>query len=77
MMLQIFQRLPKYVSPICHLRFSIFILETLKFEWQCSQYFELNPTCGNTVHHRKSDQNYFVLECRNSVQNGSATHSAL
>ena len=29
---------------ICHFRFSIFVLETLKFEWQCSQYLELNPT---------------------------------
>ena len=23
----------------------MFVLETLKLEWQCSQYFELNPTC--------------------------------
>ena len=30
----------------CDLRFSIFVLETLKFEWQCSQYLDLNPTCG-------------------------------
>ena len=29
-----------------HLRFSIVVLETLKFEWQCSQYIELNPTCA-------------------------------
>ena len=36
-------------SPNCHLRFSIVVLETLKFEWQCSQYLELNPTCD--VHH--------------------------
>ena len=28
---------------IFHFQFSIFVLETLKFEWQCSQYFELNP----------------------------------
>ena len=33
--------------PTCRLRFSIFILETLKVEWQCSQYLELNPTCGH------------------------------
>ena len=31
----------------CHLRFSIVVLETLKFEWQCSQYLELNPTCDH------------------------------
>ena len=31
--------------PICHFRFSIFVLETLKFEWQFSQYLELNPSC--------------------------------
>ena len=31
--------------PICYYRFSIFALETLKLEWQCSQYLELNPTC--------------------------------
>ena len=29
----------------CHLRFSIFVPETLKFKWQCSQCLELNPTC--------------------------------
>ena len=32
--------------PICHCRFSIFVLETLKFEWQCSQHIELNPICA-------------------------------
>ena len=31
-------------SPIHHFRFSIFALETLELEWQCSQYLELNPT---------------------------------
>ena len=30
----------------CHFRFSFFVIENLKFEWQCSQYLELNPTCG-------------------------------
>ena len=30
---------------IHHFRFSVFVLETLKLEWQCSQYLELNPTC--------------------------------
>ena len=29
----------------CHLRLSIFVRETLEFEWQCSQYLELNLTC--------------------------------
>ena len=29
-----------------HFRFSVFVPETLKLEWQCSQYLELNPTCG-------------------------------
>ena len=31
-------------SPNCHRGFSIVVLETLKFEWQYSQYLELNPT---------------------------------
>ena len=26
--------------PTYHLRFSTFVLETLKFEWQCSQYLK-------------------------------------
>ena len=30
---------------ICHFRFLFFFLETLKFEWQCSQYLGLYPTC--------------------------------
>ena len=30
----------------CHVRFSIVVLETLKFEWQYSQYLELSPTCA-------------------------------
>ena len=25
--------------------FNFFVVETLKFECQCSQYIELNPTC--------------------------------
>ena len=41
-MLQIFQRLPKFQN------FN-FVLETLKLERQCSQYFELNPTCAKQV----------------------------
>ena len=32
--------------PICHFRFSIFVLETLKFEWECSQYLEFNQICA-------------------------------
>ena len=31
--------------PICYFRFSNFVLEGLKFEWQYSQYLELNLTC--------------------------------
>ena len=36
-------------SPNCHLRFSIFVPETLKFKWQCSQHLELNHTCGTEI----------------------------
>ena len=32
--------------PIRDLRFSIGVPDTLEWEWQCSQYLELNPTCG-------------------------------
>ena len=35
--------------PIPHFRFSIFALETLELEWQCSQYLELNPTRANVA----------------------------
>ena len=42
--------------PICHFRFSTFVLDTLKFKmkgryghWQCSQYLVLNPTCDRDV----------------------------
>ena len=42
------QTLPKVTQLIflliCHSRFFIFLLKTLKFEWQCSQYLKLNPT---------------------------------
>ena len=31
-------------SPNHHFRVSIFVLETLKLEWKCSQYLEMNPT---------------------------------
>ena len=41
-----FLKIIQFMSSLnCHRRFSIFLLETLKFEWQCSQYLELNPTC--------------------------------
>ena len=41
-----FPKISEIMSPpICHFRFLIFVLETLKFEWQCSQYLELNLTC--------------------------------
>ena len=43
-----FQKVMKLIASLnCHLRFSIFVLETFKFEWQCSQYLELNPTFDN------------------------------
>ena len=29
----------------CHFRFLVLVLKTLKLEWQCSQYLELNLTC--------------------------------
>ena len=34
----------------CHLRFSIFVLETLKLKWQYSQYLDLIPTCALAQH---------------------------
>ena len=30
---------------VCGSRYSFFVLEILKFEWQCIQNFELNPKC--------------------------------
>ena len=35
--------------PNCYLRFSIVVLEILKFKWQCTQYLEFNPTCAKGV----------------------------
>ena len=35
---------------ICHFRVSIFVLETFKLEWQCSQGLELNPTCEKATY---------------------------
>ena len=47
-----FPKLTWIISPSsCHLRFSIVVLETLKLEWQCSQYHKLNPTCGKATSH--------------------------
>ena len=47
---------------VFHFRFSIFVLETLKFKkkgrhshWQCDQYLQLNHTCQDQLCH-------FVLE---------------
>ena len=41
-----FPKVMKLISLLnCHLIFSILVLETLKFECQCNQYLELNPTC--------------------------------
>ena len=34
-------------SLTCHFRFSIFVIENMKSEWQCSRYLELNPTCDS------------------------------
>ena len=31
---------------IVQFKFSILVTENLKFEWQCSEYLELNPTCA-------------------------------
>ena len=38
-------------SLTCHFWFSIFVIENMKFEWQCSQYLELNPTCETMHYH--------------------------
>ena len=44
----------------CRHRFSISVLETLTFEWQCSQYLELNPACGKV----RSELNKFEEHVR-------------
>ena len=33
-------------SPNCCVRFSIFVTESMKFEWQCSQYLKFDLTCA-------------------------------
>ena len=33
------------INVFTQLSFTVFVLETLKFEWQCSQYLEFNSTC--------------------------------
>ena len=48
--------------PICCFRFSIFVLETFKFEWHCSQYLELNPayaTARNLIVTPKQELRFF------------------
>ena len=52
-------------SPNCHLRFSIFVPETLKFKWQCSQYLELNPTCDYGRIHDSSGWGIFNASAQN------------
>ena len=48
-------KVTQIISPqTSYFRFSIFVLEALKFEWQCSQYLELNPTCDLDVRDRAS-----------------------
>ena len=55
-----FPKVSRIISPpICHFRFSIFVLETLELEWQCSQYLELNPTCAQED---EFSGKYFTLE---------------
>ena len=50
MMLSNFPMVTGIIPPqIRHFRFSIFALETLELEWQCSQYLELNPTRANVA----------------------------
>ena len=48
-LVQCFSKVTWIISPLnCHLRFSIVVLETFKFEKTgvaCSQYLELNHTC--------------------------------
>ena len=47
---------------IC-VRFSIFLLETLKFEWQCSQYLKLNPVSIVVLVNR---QGIYLTVCANN-----------
>ena len=53
-------------SPNCLLWFSIVVLETLNFEWQCSQYPELNPTCGKARSQLKNMFGYWIMQLRES-----------
>ena len=32
--------------PIAQFRFLTFVVENVEFKWQCSQYLDLNRTCG-------------------------------
>ena len=55
---------------MCCCRFSIFVLDTLKFEWQCSQYIELNPTCVVAIQLCCRDyDNYATDVCHQSNEN--------
>ena len=60
--------------PICYFRFLIFVPETFKFEWQCSQYLELNLTCEHVLHNPGGVREWgqvFTFACmgsRNTIQ---------
>ena len=47
--INVFTKLSLYI-------FSIAVLETLKFEWQYSQYLELDRTCGCAQFHFQSQK---------------------
>ena len=48
---------------IHHFRFSFFVLDIVKFEWQCSQYLELNPTCAHALYCACSVSRVRVVPC--------------
>ena len=52
-------KVTRIISPLsCHLRFFLICVpETLKLEWQCSQYYELNPTYDNGMFHASDVSN--------------------
>ena len=53
-------KVTRIISPLTsHLRFSIFVLETLKFQWQVlttCQYLQLNRACDLDVRDRASSK---------------------
>ena len=58
-----FLKVSGIISPLIrHFRFSIFVLETLKLEWQCSQYLELNPTCLGEEESKYGDLFWDILQ---------------